>query len=205
MPDTQGAGIPDGLVELGRVVSAYGVKGWVKIQPHSAQADVLLKVKDWWLRAPVPVLGNTGALPLPRAVKVSACRPQGATIVAQLDLAPDRDSAEALKGYTVWVPRNAFPPAADDEYYWIDLIGCHLFGDQDGRPVLIGEVVEVVDNGAHAILRVAGATLDEQNQLVPVLNAKGLPHEVLVPFVNAHIHVVDVAGKRIESDWPVEF
>ncbi len=203
MPNSQDAGVPDDLVELGRIVSAYGVKGWVKIQPHSARAEVLLKAKRWWLQAPVPP-GNTGALSRPFAASVFAARPHSATVVAQLDIVPDRDRAEALKGHTVWVPRTEFPAADDDEYYWVDLIDCQLWGELDGEPALIGKVIEVIDNGAHAILRVARASLDEHGVLTPLLNEKGRSVDVLVPFVSAHVHTVDIANKRLDSNWPVE-
>src|SRR5690606_2977369 len=117
-------------VELGRVVSAYGVKGWIKIQPHSAQADVLLLAKTWWIKAPVSMVNRTGDFA--GVAQVLASRPHGATVVAQIDLSPDRDVAETLKASTVWVPRSQFPAAADDEYYWVDLIGCQLFGEVEG-------------------------------------------------------------------------
>jgi len=205
MPDTP-ASAPGDLVELGRIVSAYGVRGWVKVQPHSSQAEVLLQAAQWWLKAPVSPLGEAGAFSRPLAAAVLAARPQGASVVAQLDLAPDRDAAEALKGHTVWAPRFAFPPAQDDEYYWVDLIGCRLYGLADnGDKALIGEVVEVSDNGAHAVLHVARAREDAQGGLVLLRNQKGRTIDVLVPFVQAHVPVVDIAGKRLESDWPVEF
>lgn len=204
MPISQDAGIPDDLVELGRIVSAYGVKGWVKIQPHSANAEVLLKAKTWWLQAPVPLAGSSGAFLRPYVSQVVAARPHGATVVAQLSTVPGRDQAEALKGHTIWVPRSSFPAADDDEYYWVDLIDCQLWGELDGIPALIGKVVEVIDNGAHGVLRVARATQDEQGKLTLLLNARGRTVDVLVPFVNAHVHTVDIANKRLESNWPVE-
>lgn len=202
--DTSHAGAPADLVELGRIVSAYGVRGWVKIQPHSSNAQVLLAARTWWLKAPVPATG-TGALPSAFAADVVACRPQGATVVAELSVVADRNQAEAMKGYTVWVPRAGFPPADDDEYYWVDLIDCRLYGELDGRPALIGRVVEVLDNGAHALLRVARATVDADGGLALMQNDKGRAIEVLVPFVNAHVHTVDIANKRLDSNWPVEF
>lgn len=185
-------------------MSAYGVRGWVKIQPHSANAEVLLAAKTWWLKTPVPV-GYTGVLPSAFAADVIAARPQGATLVAQLSSVADRDHAEAMKGHTVWVPRADFPSAEDDEYYWVDLIDCQLFGELDGQAALIGKVIEVVDNGAHALLRVARATVDSSGELALMRNEKGRNLEVLVPFVNAHVHTVDIANKRLESNWPVEF
>ncbi|MBV6303801.1 ribosome maturation factor RimM [Candidimonas humi] len=204
--DRHSATVPPDLIELGRIVAAYGIRGWVKVQPHSAQADVLLDTASWWLKAPVPVHGGAGALPYARHARVQASRPQGAAIVAQLDLSPDRNAAESFKGHTVWVPRSEFPAPEDDEYYWIDLIGCSLYGvAEDGASALIGVVQDVADNGAHALLRVERAGLDAQGAPVPVLDAKGRPLEVLVPFVAAHIGAVDLAAKRIDSDWPLDF
>lgn len=202
--DISHAGAPADLVELGRIASAYGVRGWIKVQPHSSHAQVLLAAKTWWLKAPVPI-GNAGVLPSAFPAAVVACRPQGATVVAELDIVADRDRAEAMKGHTVWVPRSEFPAAEDDEYYWVDLIDCQLFGELDGQPALIGKVIEVIDNGAHALLRVARATVNTDGELVLMQNEKGRAIEVLVPFVSAHVHTVDIANKRLESNWPVEF
>ncbi|KCB21934.1 16S rRNA processing protein RimM [Bordetella hinzii OH87 BAL007II] len=189
--------LPDDLVELGRVASAYGVKGWIKVQPHSAQADVLRAAPRWWLAAPVPA-GR--ASPAPRAYAVQQCRVHGASAVAQLEGIADRDQAEALKGASVWVSRAAFPQAAEDEYYWVDLIGCAFHSHAEGADRRLGVVEEVFENAAHAILRVVRQ--DEDGR--PLLDAKGRPREVLVPFVRAHIHAVDLAARRIDSDWPLE-
>lgn len=204
MPVTLQAEAPADLVELGRIVSAYGVRGWIKIQPHSSDSQVLLAAKTWWLKAPVTP-GSTAAAQPAFQAGVKNSRPQGSTVVAELDCVPDRDRAEAMKGHTVWVSRAEFPAADDDEYYWVDLIGCRLFGEGDGRPVLIGTVLDVADNGAHAVLRVGRVEQDEHGNDVPTLNDKGRQLEVLIPFVGAHVHTVDIANKRLDSNWPVEF
>ncbi|MGB3290374.1 MAG: ribosome maturation factor RimM [Burkholderiaceae bacterium] len=204
------ADAPTDLVELGRIVSAYGVRGWIKVQPHSQDGQVLLDAKTWWLKAPA----MPGALALDAAASaarpalragVKNSRPQGSTVVAELDRITDRDHAETFKGYTVWVPRADFPLAADDEYYWVDLIGCRLFGESDAGPALIGAVLDVLDNGAHAVLRVGRLALDADGKEIAVLNDKGRQLEVLVPFVSAHVHGVDLDNKRLDSNWPVEF
>lgn len=206
MPGNKDEGFGGNLIELGHIVSAYGLAGWVKIQPYSAQTQVLLKVKSWWLRAPAPASGKTGPLARLRQCKVLTCRPQGASLVARLDGVSDRDQAEAMKGHTIWVPRADFPPPDSDEYYWVDLIGCQLFGeDREGQSCLIGKVVDVIDNGAHAVLCVERATLDPEGGLVPQKDVKGRSIEVLVPFVSAHVQSVDIVNKRLESNWPVEF
>ena len=192
------------LVELGYVVSAYGVRGWIKVQPYSADAEVLLNSKQWWLKAPAPVQG-AGAFSRATPYNVVASRPQGTTIVAQLEQVPDRTSAESMKGLSVWAARSSFPATAADEFYWVDLIGCRLFGQHDDRSVLIGEVVEVIDNGAHAVLRVARASVDQHGETTPLKDEKGRSVDVLVPFVSAHVLSVDIDGKRLESNWPLDF
>ncbi|MFT0850981.1 ribosome maturation factor RimM [Achromobacter sp. F4_2707] len=196
--------VPQDLVELGRISGAYGVRGWVKIQPHVAGSAVLLKSRTWWLRRPVSpaqTVDASSAWP----VEVTKSRTQGSTIVGSLQGIADRTQAEKLRGCTVWVPRSAFPAAADNEYYWVDLIGCVIYGEQDGVGALLGTVDAVMDNGAHSVLRVRRQTLDEQGEVQPMLDAKGRQLETLVPFVEAHVHTVDLANRRLDSNWPVDF
>jgi len=202
MPE-QGAQASDRLLELGRITAAYGIKGWIKVQPHSAQAEVLLSARQWWLngsvRAPVGAAQR-------QAVAVLAARMQGNAVVAQLQGVADRTQAEALRGQKVCVPRGAFPPPQEGEYYWVDLLGCLVYGEQDGQPVLLGRTSAVTDNGAHAILKVEKlAPSSDDGERVALLDAKGRPVELLVPFVAAHLRAVDLAARRIDTDWPADF
>jgi len=194
---------PDDLVELGRIVSAYGVRGMVKVQPHSAQESILLNVKEWWLAR----FSRTGVQQEPyRLVSVSRAREHGGAIVALLAGCDDRDQAEALKGTSIFVSRACFPNASDDEFYWVDLIGCSVYSTADApEPVLLGLVQDVSDNGAHAVLHIGRQGIDEQGNPVFLKDDKGRVKELLVPFVQAHVPFVDIKQKRIETDWPVDF
>lgn len=190
---------PADLVELGRIVGAYGVRGWVKIEPYSAQGGVLLAANTWWL-------GSGSGL---RAQPVAKSRPQGATVVAQFAGVDDRDQALRFRGCTVSVSRSAFPAADADEYYWVDLIGCLVYGVDDtpeAGQALLGRVAEVLDNSAHGVLRIERLSVSAEGaDPVPLLDAKGRAQELLVPFVAAHVHHVDLATKRIDTDWPADF
>lgn len=214
---------PDDLIELGRIISAYGIRGWVKVQPHSAQAEVLRAAPIWWLCSPAPpahfgakvAAGSTASAawkPVMQAHAVKQVRPQGSTVVADLEGIADRDLAESMKGYTVHVSRKDFPAAQGEEYYWIDLVGCLVYGDaqtddaQAPQSALIGQVAEVVDNGAHALLRVARMEqASPSDDPVALLDPKDRPIEVLIPFVAAHVQHVDIAARRIDTDWPLDF
>jgi 16S rRNA processing protein RimM len=209
MADTGAQQAPNDLIELGRIVSAYGVKGWVKVQPHSAQGLVLRSAPIWWLAPPASPISPSSGIATPsnfRPHTVKQVRPQGATVVADLEHVGDRDLAEAMRGFTVHVSRQYFPKAQADEFYWVDLVGCYVYSATQ----LVGEVLEVVDNGAHAILRGQRMTFERDQtpsiEHVPqvMLDAKGRPEEILVPFVAAHVQHVDIVARRIETDWPLD-
>ncbi|MER1968315.1 ribosome maturation factor RimM [Castellaniella sp. GW247-6E4] len=196
---------PDDLVEVGRVVGPHGVRGWLKVQPYSTDAQALLRAPSWWFKTPDSGL-DTGVSSLARAIGVRASRLHGGRfVVAQLEGIADRDAAEGLQGCTVWASRAAFPETGADEYYWVDLIGCDFYGESGGMPCFLGRVDEVLDNGAHAVLRVARGTLEGQGGFQPALDARGRAVHTFVPFVQAHVHRVDLAARRMDSDWPDDF
>lgn len=178
-----GAGIPDDLVLVGHVSGAYGVAGWIKIRPYSADADALLQIKTWWLDKP--------AL---RDLDVLQVRRQGDEVVAQLMGVSGRDAAEALKGATVQVRRSHFPALEKDEFYWLDLIGLDVENLQGER---LGRVTDLLDNGVHPVLRV-----------IATLGAEGdtsASAERLIPFVEQYIITVDQSAGKITADWGLDY
>jgi 16S rRNA processing protein RimM len=177
------ASTPTDLIEVGRVVDAYGIKGWVKIQPFAAAEDSALKrTKRWWL--------NGSHLNLSSDERdVLSSRVHGESIVAEFAGVSDRDVALKFKGATISVRRSDFPASKTEEFYWIDLIGCAVTNVQG---VSLGTVSEVFDNGAHAVFRIA---------LNPTLALS--TSELLIPFVKQFVATVDIDTKAIAVDWPL--
>ena len=168
--------IPDDLVLVGYITGAYGLKGWVRIKPYSAEADALLHAKTWWLDKPDM-----------HDVAMMQSKSHAGDVVAQLMGVADRDAAEAMKGTTVQIARSHFPALSDGEFYWVDLIGLAVENLQGES---LGEVSALMDNGAHPILRVAVTSTDEKS-----------PDELLIPFVDQFVITVDRAAKKITVDW----
>nr|WP_086004427.1 MULTISPECIES: ribosome maturation factor RimM [Cupriavidus] len=185
--------LPDDLVEVGYVGAAYGIRGWIKVEPHANDASALLHARRWWLLTP-PQAGLVATAEASRAqavcVRVAQSREHSGTVVAQATGVSDRNLAEALKGRRVWIRRADFPAPEENEFYWVDLIGCAVSNEQGE---LLGEVSGLIDNGAHQILQVAYALPD------------GKAGERLVPFVDAFLRTVDTAGKRIVVDWGLDY
>ena len=141
---------PADLVEVGRVIDAYGIRGWVKIAPfNDPNESVLTTVRRWWL-------------PDGRALDVERSRVHSATVVARLAGVDTREAALALKGLAVSVSRADFPRDAAGEFYWVDLVGCRVTNPAGEA---LGRVVAVEDHGAHPILVLSDA--DGATRMIP--------------------------------------
>ena len=189
---------PSDALEVGRIVDAWGVKGWLKVQPFSSDPQALLAASQWFLRPPddgVPPVRprSPRETAFPTSLKIVEARRHGDAIVASAHAIGDRTAAEALRGARLFVSRAEFPASADDEYYWVDLIGLEVW-NREG--VLLGSVVGLLDTGPHSVLRV-------QPQNAPGSKEGG--DECLIPFVAAYVDSVDLPGRRITVDWGADF
>jgi 16S rRNA processing protein RimM len=179
------AAIPSDLVVVGYITGAYGINGWVRIKPYSADADALLNAKTWWL-------GRQNSPEL-RDVDMLQAKNHSGDIVARLMGVAGRDAAEAMKGTVVHIPRSHFPALADDEFYWVDLIGSVVDNLQGEH---LGVVADMMDNGAHPILRITVPAVEGQDKAAP---------ELLIPFVEQFVKTVDQAAKKITVDWGLDY
>lgn len=186
--------LPDDAVELGRFLDAWGVKGWVHIQPHSADTRALFESQDWYLLPPEARFGRGfSAFAGPVHVRVAEIKVHSDSIVARLEGMADRNGAESLKGARIHVPRSAFPPAEDGEYYWVDLIGLQVF-NREG--VHLGVVRDLMPTGPTSVL------VMEYTETVDGVEKTA---ERMVPFVGAYIDDVDLKARRITADWGVDY
>src|SRR5690606_29759144 len=116
-----------------------------------------------------------------RSFTVKLTRPVTGGFGARLSGVSTREQAEALRGTTLWAPREALPTLPDDEFYHTDLIGLEVF-DTGGQ--LLGRVRAIYDHGAGDILEVTGREL------------------LLLPFTRAIVPTVDLKAGRIIADPP---
>lgn len=161
-------------VALGVVRGAFGVKGWVRIAPYSADAEVLRLVKAWWLRGATVPGGS-------QQVQVSGLRQHSGSLLAKWDGCETPEAADGLRGAEVAVERERFPVLPAGEVYWVDLVGASVL-NRSG--VELGRVARVDSNGAHDLIEVIGGKV-----------------RCLIPLVDAYVDEVDTAGRTIRVDW----
>ncbi len=164
------------MVVMGRIAAAYGIHGWIKVQPFTEYVESLLEYPAWWIGK------EQGPW---REVEVEQCEVHGKSLVAQLPLCPDRTAAEKLKGLLVAVPRSSLPKEAEGEYYWSDLIGLTVVNEAD---VTLGTVANLLETGANEVLVV-----------------RGDGSEILIPFVASAIKLVDLKNGRVLVDWSADY
>ena len=189
------SGLPDDAVEVGRILDAWGVKGWLKILPHSTHPEALFSAKSWFLQAPdAKFRPGFNAFSGTVAISVDEAKTHSDSVVAKIDGLDDRNDAEALRGCRIFLPRSCFPAASKDEYYWVDLIGLNVV-HREG--VALGCVRDLMATGPHSVLCVEySATSDDGAQVSA---------ERMIPFVAVYVDTVDIAAKLITVDWQPDY
>lgn len=118
-----------------------------------------------------------------RRFKVKVVGESRGAVLALLSGIANREAAEALRGVRLYVARKALPATNEDEFYHADLIGLPVETKEGAR---LGTVGAVHNFGAGDILEVRDAG----------------GGEILLPFSDAVVPVVDIAGRRIVADPP---
>ena len=128
-----------------------------------------------------PLASKDGA----RQFEVTHAREAKGHLIATLKGVATRDAAERLNGVELYVARERLPATAADEYYHADLIELAAVSGA-GDP--LGRVVAIHNFGAGDIIEIA----------------PGQGTTLLLPFTNAVVPSVDLAGGRVTIELPAE-
>lgn len=160
----------DDRICVGAIAGAFGVHGEVRLKSFCAEPSDIANY--------TPLTSEDGK----RSFTVSLTRAVTGGIGARVTGIATREEAEALKGLTLWAPRDALPSLPDDEFYHADLIGLDVV-DTGGKS--LGRVRAIYDHGAGDILEIIGGT-----------------DILMLPFTKAIVPTVDLAARRIVADPP---
>ena len=196
-PACDDAAWPDDAVEVGRIVDAWGLKGWLKVQPFAADPQALFSSRRWFLlpsEKAGPLRPATAGAAIPPLLKITQVKEHGDVVVALAQEVPDRSAAEALRGARVFIGRASFPTPDPDEFYWVDLIGLAVV-NRAGEA--LGTVAGLIDTGPHSVLRVTPA--------VAPAGVGAQEAERLIPFVGAYVDEVSLERRLITVDWGLDY
>ncbi len=186
LPGLEAAELPADAIEVGRIADAWGIKGWFKVLPYSADPEALFSSKRWFL---LPTERGAQTFTGVARLAVKEAKEHSDSVVACAHDVNDRSAAEALRGARIFISRSSFPTAGDDEYYWVDLIGLDVVNREDQA---LGTVRELLSTGPQTVL-----VLEYQES--------GKACERMIPFVSAYVDDVDLKARRIRVDWQTDY
>lgn len=171
---------------IGKIISAFGIKGEVKIISYSQHPEQIVTYPLF--------LGNNEKLKIKISNKNKAVigtnKSGEAIFIAKIDGVADRNMAEKLRGEEIFADRADFLELSDNEFYYVDLIGLDVI-DMDSQK--IGKVINVGDHGAGGLIEIKFEKADTKNNREKIEN---------FPFKNAIFPEVNLAKNFIRIDLP---
>jgi len=169
---------------VGYVAGAHGVHGALVVHLHDAESTSLEPGRRVHLHRQGEDSGveHEVTTVAPGPGKANRWR-------VTLEAVGDRDTAQALRGSTLWVERDQLPPLADDEYYLVDAIGLPVQREREGNTQALGRITGLTSNGAQDLFEVRWRGPDGRARqwLLPIL-----PHTI-----------VDLGKERVLVDLPL--
>lgn len=162
----------ENLILVGVIQGAFGVKGEIRLKSFTQNEKDIFKY--------APFLSGEGAILF--EVKSSRAIKDGFAFYTKNEIT--REQAQALRNTKLYVPREKLPPAAEDEFYHVDLIGLRA-------QTMTGEDLGVVTN----IITAAG-------DLLEISNTPNTKKSWLLPFTMENVPIIDIAKGHIICDVP---
>ncbi|HMU90918.1 MAG: ribosome maturation factor RimM [Pseudomonadales bacterium] len=171
----------DEWVVLGKVSTAFGIKGWVKIHSYTEPPENLLHYPQLWR---VTAQGR-------QKIDLVEAKVQGRGLIGRFADCDDRDQALGYAGDELAVPATALPELEAGDYYWHQLEGMRVINRQGE---LLGWVDRLFETGANdvVVVRPGEGSIDERERLIPYL-----PERVVIR--------VDLEQAELHVDWPADF
>ncbi len=175
------------MVPVGKILSAHGIKGEVKIFPYGEtlktrkKGDLLfLKPEDFPPLLPSPQRGIDKSWVV---FTVNNLRLHNKVFIVSFAEITTRNDSEKLAGKEIFLPENLFPPTEEGEYFYYQIIGLKV-KSKDGK--YIGQVKSIFETQAHDIY---------------VVQKKG-KKEILIPAVSEIVVEIDLQKGLMIVDLP---
>ena len=160
-------------MEIGAVANTHGVRGEIKVFPHTFDVKRFAKLDDI-------ILVKNGAEKIYVIENVKYLKQFALLKFKGVD---DMNGAALLKGALVCIPKDMALPLGADEYYIGDIIGCRVYGLDEA---LTGEITGVLETAAHDIYEIK--TPDNR--------------EILIPAVKRYVREIDIKLKKVRAETP---
>lgn len=173
---------PKQPIVLGKVGSAYGVRGWLKVFSFTQNTKSIFDYQPWLIR-------HVGQWKL---IELEDWKPHIQSWIIKIQGVDRRDTANLLTHSKIIIDANQLPLLEGDDYYWKDLIGCRLVTTEGYQ---LGKVINMLETGFNDVMVVKA----------PLKDMFGMK-ERLVPFLYGEVvKEVNIFTRVIKVNWEPGF
>ncbi|MEF2965252.1 ribosome maturation factor RimM [Paenibacillus sp. M1] len=165
----------DSFLSVGKIVNTHGIRGEVKILPHTDFPEVRFAAKAKLLIVHPEQGGKF-------EVTVAVARPYKQMYIVKFQEFGDINEVEKYKGYDLKVPKEDTVELPENEYYFHEIIGCRVVDDEGNE---IGVIEEILRPGANDVWVVKLPSRKEL--LLPVIDDVVLDVDVESKLVKIHL------------------
>jgi 16S rRNA processing protein RimM len=162
------------FIVIGKITSAHGIRGEVKVYPLTDDPKRFLSMKDCHISGEdgVPVSDSS----------VENARIDKTMVIVKLEGVNDRNAAEALRDKYLSVDR-ADAVKDDDSFFIVDMLGMTVIDDERGE---LGTISDVFETGANFVISV---------------RRKG-KKDLLIPFLKTVCYDTDIESSVMKVKLP---
>ncbi len=139
-------------IAVGKIGTAYGVKGWIKIVSFTESITSILDYHPWYIED-----NNTW-----KPIKVTDAKAYGKGIIAKFASFDAPETVRVLTGKKIAIQRSQLATLKKNEYYWADLEGLTVINQDDK---VLGKIIFLLETGSNDVLVVKG----DKEHAVPYL------------------------------------
>ncbi len=162
-------------ITIGKIGSAHGVRGELKIVPLTDDVRRFSKLKKCFLTKEDGTIVNELA--------VKHARVDRGNVLILFETITDRDMAEKLRGFYLAVSREDAVKLPKNTFFIVDMIGLTVIDDERGE---LGTINDVYETGANFVISV---------------KRKG-KMDLQIPFLNAVCYETDIEAGYMKVRLP---
>ena len=162
----------EAMIIIGALAGAFGVKGEVRLKSFTSDPEAIEEYS--------PLFIEDGS----HSFEVQLTGQLKNAFSAKLSGVHTKEQADSLRGFQLFVPRSKFPQLPDDEFYYADLVGLHVFNAGGAE---LGQIKAIQNHGATDLLEIL---------------TEGAGQCVLLSFTQINVPTVDIGAGKIIIDPP---
>ena len=139
------------LLEAGKIVTVFGIKGEVKVQPWCDTPDFLCEFDTLYYKSGTPV-------------SIERSRVQKNMVIMKIEGTDTVEDAQKLRNRVLYIDRDDVE-LEEGSYFIQDLIGLEVIESKDGK--LYGKISDVTQTGANDVYHIRAE--DGKEYLIPAI------------------------------------